>query len=108
MNVVVAQSGGPTAVINASLLGVYRAARQWKDVDTVYGSLYGIEGVINDNLVDLNVLLPTAAEEACLRQTPSAALRSCRYKLPTVEKDPAVYEQIRTTLQSCCRPLVSR
>lgn len=99
MNVVVAQSGGPTAVINASLLGVYRAARQWGEVDTVYGSLYGIEGVINDNLVDLNALLPTATEEACLRQTPSAALRSCRYKLPSVEKDPTAYEQIRATLE---------
>lgn len=99
MNVVVAQSGGPTAVINASLLGVYRAARQWGEVDTVYGSLYGIEGVIKDNLVDLNALLSTEEEQACLRQTPSAALRSCRYKLPSVEKDPAVYEQIRATLE---------
>lgn len=99
MNVVVAQSGGPTAVINASLLGVYRAAREWGEVDTVYGSLYGIEGVIKDNLVDLNALLSSEEEQACLRQTPSAALRSCRYKLPSVEKDPAVYEQIRATLE---------
>ena len=99
MNVVVAQSGGPTAVINASLLGVYRAARQWGEVEIVYGSLYGIEGVIKDNLVDLNALLPTEVEEQRLRQTPAAALRSCRYKLPTVEKDPAVYEQIRATLE---------
>lgn len=99
MNVVVAQSGGPTAVINASLLGVYRAAREWGEVDTVYGSLYGIEGVIKDNLVDLNALLSSEEEQACLRQTPSAALRSCRYKLPAVEKDPAVYEQIRATLE---------
>ncbi len=99
MNVVVAQSGGPTAVINASLLGVYRAAREWAEVDTVYGSLYGIEGVISDNLVDLNAVLSAETEQAYLRQTPSAALRSCRYKLPTVEKDPAVYEQIRATLE---------
>ena len=99
MNVVVAQSGGPTAVINASLLGVYRAARQWAEVDTVFGSLYGIEGVIKDNLVDLNALLPTQEEELCLRQTPAAALRSCRYKLPSADKDPAVYEQIRATLE---------
>ena len=99
MNVVVAQSGGPTAVINASLLGVYRAAKQWTEVDTVFGSLYGIEGVIKDNLVDLNELLPTQEEELCLRQTPAAALRSCRYKLPSAEKDPAVYEQIRATLE---------
>lgn len=99
MNVVVAQSGGPTAVINASLLGVYRAARSWGAVDTVYGSLYGIEGVIKDNLVDLNVLLSSEEAQACLRQTPAAALRSCRYKLPSMEKEPAVYEQIRATLE---------
>ncbi len=99
MNVVVAQSGGPTAVINASLLGVYRAAKQWAEVDTVYGSLYGIEGVIRDNLVDLNTLLSTEEEELCLRQTPAAALRSCRYKLPPVGADPDVYEQIRATFE---------
>lgn len=99
MNVVVAQSGGPTAVINASLLGVYRAARQWPQVDTVFGSLNGIEGILNDRLVSLNEQLDTDEQQALLRQTPSAALRSCRYKLPMVEKDPAVYEQIRATLE---------
>lgn len=99
MNIVVAQSGGPTAVINASLLGVYRAARQWKGVETVYGSLNGIEGVIRDTLVDLNEQLATDEQQRLLRQTPSAALRSCRYKLPAVDKDPAVYEQIRSTLE---------
>lgn len=99
MNVVVAQSGGPTAVINASLLGVYRAARLWKEVDTVYGSLNGIEGILNDNLVNLNTLLETEEQQMLLRQTPSAALRSCRYKLPNIEKDPAAYERIRSTLE---------
>ncbi|MBR5524901.1 MAG: 6-phosphofructokinase [Clostridia bacterium] len=97
MNVVVAQSGGPTAVINASLLGVYRAARPWSDV--VYGSLNGIEGIINDRLVNLNERLATDEQQALLRQTPSSALGSCRYKLPSVEKDPAVYETIRATLE---------
>lgn len=99
MNVVVAQSGGPTAVINASLLGVYRSARLWSKVDTVYGSLNGIEGILNDNLVDLNELLATKEDQALLRQTPSAALRSCRYKLPSVEKEPDVYETIRANLE---------
>lgn len=99
MNVVVAQSGGPTAVINASLLGVYRAAREWAQVETVYGSLNGIEGILNDNLVNLNDLLADEEQQVLLRQTPSAALRSCRYKLPAVEKDPAAYEQIRATLE---------
>lgn len=97
MNVVVAQSGGPTAVINASLLGVYRAAADWADV--VYGSLNGIEGIINDKLVNLNEQLDTEKKQNLLRQTPSAALRSCRYKLPSVEADPAVYEKIRATLE---------
>lgn len=99
MNVVVAQSGGPTAVINASLLGVYHAARQWGEVDTVYGSLNGIEGILHDHLVNLNELLAAEEQQALLRQTPSAALRSCRYKLPEVEKNPAAYEQIHATLE---------
>lgn len=99
MNIVVAQSGGPTAVINASLLGVYRAALQWDAVDVVYGSLNGIEGILNDRLVNLNEQLATNEQQALLRQTPSAALRSCRYKLPTVDKAPEVYEQIRATLE---------
>lgn len=99
MNVVVAQSGGPTAVINASLLGVYRAARQWGAVDVVYGSMNGIEGIIRDTLVNLNELLDSEEQQTLLRQTPSAALRSCRYKLPAVEKDPAVYEQIHAILE---------
>lgn len=99
MNIVVAQSGGPTAVINASLLGVYRAARSWDKVDVVYGSLNGIEGILNENLVNLNELLATEEQQVLLRQTPSSALRSCRYKLPTIEKDPAAYEQIRATLE---------
>ena len=80
-NAIVGQSGGPTAVINASLLGVYRAARAWAQVDVVYGSLNGIEGILNDNLVNLNNLLGTDEQQTLLRQTPSAALRSCRYKI---------------------------
>ncbi len=99
MNVVVAQSGGPTAVINASLLGVYRAARKWPQVETVYGSLNGIEGILNDRLVNLNSRLSTEEQQKLLRQTPSAALRSCRYKLPDAEKDPAVYETIRAAFE---------
>ena len=53
MNIVVAQSGGPTSVINASLLGVYRAASEWDSVDTVYGSLNGIEGILNTGIEQL-------------------------------------------------------
>ncbi len=99
MNIVVAQSGGPTAVINASLLGVFRQAMAENSIDTVFGSLNGIEGIIHDRLVALNDCLTTEEDMALLRQTPSSALRSCRYKLPSVEKEPAVYEAIRATLE---------
>ena len=99
MNIAVAQSGGPTAVINASLLGVYRAAKEWDEVETVFGSLNGIEGILNDNLVSLNSLLKTEEDEKLLRQTPSAALRSCRYKLPDPDKDVSVYEKIHDTFK---------
>lgn len=99
MNVVVAQSGGPTAAINASLLGVYKQARLWPEVEKVYGSLNGIEGILRENLVVLNEQLESEEQQAVLRQTPSSALRSCRYKLPSAEKDPQVYEKIRSTLE---------
>ncbi len=100
MNIVVAQSGGPTSVINASLLGVFRQALAEREVDIVYGSLNGIEGIIYDRLVSLNDNLVTDEDMALLRQTPSSALRSCRYKLPSADKDPAVYESIRRTLEN--------
>ncbi len=99
MNIVVAQSGGPTAVINASLLGVYRAARAWDAVDTVFGSLCGIEGILNDRLVNLNTLLDTPERQQLLRQTPSASLVSCRYKLLAYADAPVVYEQIHAVLK---------
>ncbi len=99
MNIVVAQSGGPTAVINASLLGVYKQACLWPQVDTVYGSLNGIEGILRETLVNLNECLDTEEQQSLLRQTPAAALRSCRYKLPAYDKDPAVYERIRCVLE---------
>lgn len=100
MNIVVAQSGGPTSVINASLLGVFRQGMAEAAIDTVYGSLNGIEGIIHDRLVTLNDRLATEENMALLRQTPASALGSCRYKLPSAEKDPAVYEAIRRTLES--------
>ena len=99
MNVVVAQSGGPTSVINASLLGVYRQALQWEGVQTVYGSRNGIEGILNGNLVPLNEHIRSDEDMALLRQTPAAVLGSCRHKLPPPEQDPAVYAKIREQLE---------
>lgn len=99
MNIVVAQSGGPTTAINASLLGVYKQARQWPGVDTVYGAKNGIEGVLKDDLLNLNDYLATGEAQALLRQTPSSFLGSCRYKLPCAQAQPAVYETIRAVLE---------
>ncbi len=100
MNIAVAQSGGPTGVINASLLGVFRQALAEDGINTIFGSLNGIEGIIYDRLVSLNDRLATSEDMALLRQTPSSALGSCRYKLPSADKEPTVYESIRRTLES--------
>lgn len=99
MNIAVAQSGGPTSVINASLLGVYEQAIR-EGAQHVFGAAYGIEGVLHDRLIDLTDRLADPQQRALLVQTPSAALRSCRYKLPPAEKDPQPYEQIRRTLEA--------
>lgn len=75
------QSGGPTAVINSSLYGAIIEARKHPDlIGDIYGSIHGIEGLLNDDLIDLN-----KEEEKTiklLKQTPGAALGSTRYKLP--------------------------
>lgn len=99
MNIAVAQSGGPTSVINASLLGVYEQAVR-EGAQRVFGAAYGIEGVLHDRLIDLTDRLQDPQQRALLVQTPAAALRSCRCKLPPAEKDPQPYEQIRRTLEA--------
>lgn len=77
-NCLVAQSGGPTAVINASLAGVIRANQLNPLYDHVYGGLHGIEGTLEGNLCDLTHL--SGRDIEILKQTPSSALGTCRYK----------------------------
>jgi 6-phosphofructokinase len=86
-NLVVAQSGGPTHVINSSLRGVIEAARDFDRIGTVYGARHGIEGVLKEELIDLTAQDPR--EVALLRYTPVAgAIGTCRYKLrQTHEED---------------------
>lgn len=98
MNIAVAQSGGPTCAINASLLGVFRHATKYDEIDKIYGSVNGIEGLIYGNVVNLNEIIAEDDDVELIRQTPSTVLGSCRYKLPEYEKDPAVYESITETL----------
>ena len=99
MNIAVAQSGGPTCAINASLLGVFKQALKTPEIGTVYGSRNGIEGVIKDDLVDLTTIIKDYDDMELLRQTPSTALGSCRYKLPDAEKDPKKYEIIASCFE---------
>jgi len=92
-NAVVAQSGGPTAVINSSACGVIQTALSNTDVFTgVYGALNGIIGVLQEHLYDLGREDP--AEIDRLRRSPSSALGSCRYKLKDLETNRADYERI--------------
>jgi len=99
MNIAVAQSGGPTAAINASLLGVYRHAAKFDEIDTIYGSVNGIEGIIYDRVVDLREIIGEDEDVELIRQTPSTVLGSCRYKLPDYEVDSSVYEKITETFK---------
>ena len=78
-NCLVAQSGGPTSVINATLAGVIMGNQLNPIYDTVYGGLHGIEGILQEKFVDLTHM--SEDENKVLRQTPSSALGSCRYKL---------------------------
>lgn len=94
MNIAVAQSGGPTVAINASLMGVFEEALKSSQIDTIYGSKNGIEGIINQNLINLNQAVKTAEDVELVKLTPSTVLGSCRYKMPSPEDKPEVYEKI--------------
>jgi len=79
-NMVVAQSGGPTPVINSSLQGILEAARDLRGIGKIYGAKHGIEGVLKEELLDLSAQSPE--EVALLRYTPAAgSIGTCRYKL---------------------------
>lgn len=88
-NLLVAQSGGPTAAINSSLAGVISQALKAPTIDKIYGAIHGIEGIFNDRVIQLNQL-----DLEILKQTPAAFLGSCRNKLPDSEQNREVYQQI--------------
>lgn len=92
-NAIVGQSGGPTAVINSSLAGVYESCIK-RGADKVYGMCNGIEGLISGKVVDLSRHLRSGLEIELLKRTPSSFLGSCRYKLPGANSDNDVYEKI--------------
>ena len=85
-NVIVGQSGGPTAVINSSLAGVYRTAVD-RGAKKVYGMLYGIQGLLDEQYVDLSKFIRSDLDVEILKRTPSAFLGTCRYKLPDIHEN---------------------
>lgn len=92
-NIVIGQSGGPTAVINASVAGIYKAAKDM-GVTRVYGMVHGIQGFLERDLISLEEYLEDGINIEILKRTPSAFLGTCRYKLPALEGNESVYEQI--------------
>ncbi len=89
---IIGQSGGPTTVINASALGVMQTALKSDSITQVLGAAYGIKGVLKDQLYDIGLEDPEELD--LLRQTPSSALGSCRYKLADPDKDDTDYKRI--------------
>ena len=96
-NVIVGQSGGPTAVINASLYGVVFEALNRDEIEKVYGMVNGIEGFLNDNYMDMKPL-EVSGELELVKNTPGSYLGSCRYKLPEDLNDdvyPVLFEKLK-------------
>lgn len=91
-NAMFGQSGGPSAVINASAAGVFTEALKSDAIHHVYGARHGIVGVLNEDFIDISQESPK--EIALLRGTPASILGSCRYKLADLEEDPTDYERL--------------
>ena len=98
-NVIIGQSGGPTAVINASLAGVYTAARS-AGVAHIYGMKNGIEGLLAGRILDLGAVLDSEETVNLLRHTPSSFLGSCRYRLPELETGEDTYRRLFAQLET--------
>ena len=93
-NMLVAQSGGPSAAINATITGVIDAGLASSRVEHVYGALNGIKGVLNENFVMLDDICRSTETRDLLAVTPAAALGSCRWKLKNPEEDQREFEEI--------------
>ncbi len=92
-NVIVGQSGGPTAVINSSLAGVYKTAKD-RGAKKVLGMLHGIQGLLEERYVDLSEHIKDNLDIELLKRTPSAYLGSCRFKLPEIHDNREIYDKI--------------
>ena len=92
-NVIVGQSGGPTAAINSSLAGVYRTAKD-RGAKKVYGMLHGIQGLLEEKYIDMSDNIKTELDAELFKRKPAAFLGSCGYKLPEIHEDRDLYDRV--------------
>ncbi len=90
---IVGQSGGPTTVINASLAGVFKTARDF-GCEKVFGMINGIEGLLHEKYVDISDHIKSNLDIELLKRTPASFLGTCRYKLPDANEGTETYEKI--------------
>ena len=93
-NCIVAQSGGPTVAINASLAGVIAGVKSSEKYDICYGAVNGILGILNENYLNLSDIFADDANLEKLKTTPAMYLGSCRHKLPDYKDDDSPYVYI--------------
>lgn len=96
-NLIVGQSGGPTAAINSSLAGVIKAGADFEQIGKVYGMINGIAGMMERQIIDLDKLSCDSEKLELLQKSPASYLGSCRYKMPNDDK--GVYEKIFKILE---------
>lgn len=99
-NCIVAQSGGPTAAINASLAGVIKGVLNQKEYGRIYGALNGITGILEGRSLDLTELFQNSENLDLLKVSPAMYLGSCRYKLPDMETGAEDYQKIFTFFEN--------
>jgi len=97
-NCLIAQSGGPTCAINASVVGVLDENRKVRYYDRIYAGIHGIEGILDKKIIDLTKL--TYEDFKLLKYTPSSSLGSCRYRLRDFEYDDEEYVRFFNILES--------
>ena len=93
-NLLIAQSGGPTSAINASLSGIIQEAMKHSEIGEIYGAVNGIEGVLERKIIELKSQMTSEKLFHNLEVTPAMALGSCRFRLPKLEDSEEVYDKI--------------
>lgn len=96
-NCIIAQSGGPTSVINSSVVGLLQANQDIKLFNKVYGGLNGVEGILNENIIELSAM--NAEEINAFKYTPSSGLGSCRYKMKDINTSTEEYDKLLSILR---------